>query len=248
MRIKFLGTGGFHPNDRRETACIMIPDIGLVLDAGTAAYRIERHLKTDSLDIFLTHAHLDHICGLTYLIILTLTGKVQEIRLHAREEFLEAVRNHLFAEAVFPVDPPFSFHALPENGEMTLDSGVEVAWQKLESHPGGSTAYRLNLGNQQFAHVTDTTVDGSYSEFISGVDCLVHECYFADEMSDWGEKTGHTYASELVKLANETNVGRVIAVHPDPQADADNPIGLEAMQSIFPNIELAHDGLGIDLS
>ena len=248
MRIEFLGTGGFHPNDRRETACLMIPEIGLVFDAGTAAYRIARHLQTDSLDLFLTHAHLDHICGLTYLITLTLSKRVREIRLYGRASFLTSVRDRLFDEAVFPVDPPFVFSPLEDTGSHVLASGGVMHWQVLPSHPGSSTAYRLDFNGRKLAYVTDTTVDGTYDEFIAGADLLVHECYYPDTKQDWAERTGHTYATELARLAAKVQVKRVVAVHPDPQADADDPIGLAGMQAIFPEMTLGQDETGFELT
>ena len=45
----------------------MLPEVGVVLDAGTGFYRVREHLRTSELDVFLTHAHLDHVVGLTYL-------------------------------------------------------------------------------------------------------------------------------------------------------------------------------------
>ena len=67
MKLVLLGTTGYHPNDERQTACFMLPEQGIVLDAGTAMYRVRDQLVTPELDIFLTHAHLDHIVGLTFL-------------------------------------------------------------------------------------------------------------------------------------------------------------------------------------
>ena len=68
MKLVLLGTGGYYANDRRHTACLMLPEVGVVLDAGSGMFRIRDYLATDRLDIFLTHAHLDHVIGLTYLI------------------------------------------------------------------------------------------------------------------------------------------------------------------------------------
>ena len=67
MQLLLLGTTGYHPNDRRQTPCLLLPERGVMLDAGTGLYRAARYLQTPHLDVFLTHAHLDHVIGLTYL-------------------------------------------------------------------------------------------------------------------------------------------------------------------------------------
>ena len=46
MRLILLGTTGYHPNDRRQTACLLLPECGVMLDAGTAVYRAGEYLKT----------------------------------------------------------------------------------------------------------------------------------------------------------------------------------------------------------
>ena len=67
MKLLLLGTGGYHPSELRHTACLMLPTEGIILDAGTAMFRVRDHIQTDSLEILLSHAHLDHIVGLTFL-------------------------------------------------------------------------------------------------------------------------------------------------------------------------------------
>ena len=39
MKLVLLGTTGYHANDRRQTACMLLPEIGVMFDAGTALYR-----------------------------------------------------------------------------------------------------------------------------------------------------------------------------------------------------------------
>ena len=56
MKLLLLGTTGYHPNDRRQTACLMFPELGVLLDAGSAMYRVSEYLQTPTLDIFITHA------------------------------------------------------------------------------------------------------------------------------------------------------------------------------------------------
>ena len=55
MRLIFLGTGGYHPSERRHTASVLLPDIGVALDAGTGFFRVQGRLNTPTLDVFLTH-------------------------------------------------------------------------------------------------------------------------------------------------------------------------------------------------
>ena len=47
MKLVLLGTTGYHPNDRRHTPCMLIPECGVMLDAGTAVYRAGNYLQTD---------------------------------------------------------------------------------------------------------------------------------------------------------------------------------------------------------
>src|SRR5687768_17217531 len=102
MKLVLLGTGGYFPTSERQTACLMLPEIGVVLDAGTGMYRVGQHLCTDRLDIFLTHAHLDHVAGLTYLVNILPREVLHRTTVRGDAEKLAAVREHLFADAIFP--------------------------------------------------------------------------------------------------------------------------------------------------
>ena len=67
MKAVLLGVCGYGPSDRGQTCCVFLPEQGVVLDAGTGLYRVRRLVQTYTLDVFLTHAHLDHLLGLSYL-------------------------------------------------------------------------------------------------------------------------------------------------------------------------------------
>src|SRR5687767_7522399 len=112
MKLVLLGTGGYFPTTRRHTACFLLPEVGVVLDAGSGMCRLGDYLATDRLDVFLTHAHLDHVAGLTYLINVVPRDVLNRTTVRGDAAKLAAVREHLFATPIFPVQPPFRFEPL----------------------------------------------------------------------------------------------------------------------------------------
>lgn len=243
MRLLFLGTGGYHPNERRHTAGLMLPELGVVFDAGSSFFRVQSRLQTKELDVFLTHSHLDHIQGLTFFIVPLLQGAVTHFRIHADPKTVEAIQQHLFCEAVFPVLPAYEFVPLADRIE--VPGGGTITHTPLK-HPGGSLGYRLEVGGKRIAYITDTVMDGSYTDFIRSVDVLIHECYFPDDMAEWCVKTGHSHTSQVATLAREAGVGRLYLTHIDPQRPDDDPIGMATARSIFPATTLAEDLMEIE--
>lgn len=245
MRLIFLGTTGYHPNDSRHTACLLLPEAGVMLDAGTGMFRAGRHLRTATLDIFLTHAHLDHVVGLTYLFNVVRERALERVRVHALPEKLAALDEHLFAPALFPVRPPMTFVSLEP--EVALPDGGRLTWFPLIHH-GGSIGFRLDWPGRSLAYVTDTSArpDAEYVERIRGATLLVHECYFPDAQADWAAKTGHSHLTPTLETARRAEVGRLVLVHVDPFLDRAEPLDLAAAREIFPRVELGRDGMEVD--
>lgn len=237
-----LGTGGFHPNEMRHTAGVMLPECGVVLDAGTSAFRIAEHLQSPDLQIFLSHPHWDHIVGLTFLLVPMIDGRIQRCRVYGDTRTLEAVKTHLFAEATFPILPAFEFIPLDEVSEVPVRGGV-LRHQALPSHPGGSRAYRLDLDSASLAYVTDTATDGTYVDFLRGSGTLIHECYFADGRESLAEKTGHCCLSPVARVAAEAGVRQLYLTHIDPLFPDASSLDLGVARPIFERTEIARDGL-----
>ena len=139
MRLQFLGTGGFHPNERRHTACLLLPELGVAFDAGSSAFRLASRLQSTELDLFLTHAHLDHILGLTFLLVPMLKGEITRCRIHAEPHVHDCVQRHLFDVSIFPVLPQFEFVPLAER--TVVGGGRAVVTHCPLRHPGGSCGF-----------------------------------------------------------------------------------------------------------
>lgn len=245
MKLILLGTTGYHPSDRRHTPCMLIPEWGVMLDAGTAMYRAGRYLETDHLDIFLTHAHLDHIVGLTYLFGVMHTHPLEQVTVHGTAEKLAAIDEHLFCEHLFPKKPPY--RSAPLSGKVALPGGGELTHFPLK-HQGGSLGLRLDWPGHSMAYVTDTTAaaEADYVEKIHGVDLLVHECYFPDACADWARQTGHSSTTPVAEVARQAEVGRLVLVHIDPLSTDADPIGLDTARAIFPATDLGEDLMEIE--
>lgn len=245
MKLVFLGTGGYHPTDHRETLCLLLPECGVMLDAGTSIYRAAQYLSTNELDIFLTHAHLDHVVGLTYLFSILRRRPLNRITLYGEAAKLRAVEEHLFARPLFPLSPPFEMR--PLEAASPIGGGGRVTPFPLQ-HPGGAVGYRLDWPTCSLAYVTDAFADlnAPYVSRIQDVDLLVHECHFSDEQAELAEKTGHTYTSLAAQIAVQAKVKRLLLVHFNPLAPNEDPIGLSTARRIFPNTDLAADYMEVE--
>ncbi len=238
MKIQFLGTSGHHPTEHRHTSCVMLPEVGIVFDAGTGFFRVQEHVQTRELDVFLSHAHLDHVCGLTYFLVPMLKGIVDKVRVHANAATLETVQTHLLSQGLFPAPLNFEYHELGDGWE--LADGGRLTWRPL-THPGGSMGYRIDWPDKSFAFITDTTTSEDYLDFIAEVDVLIHECNFPDAMAEYAEPTGHSHSTAVAELAKQAGVGRLILTHFGPDQPQDDPVGIDGVRKIFPASEIARD-------
>lgn len=241
MKVVLLGAGGYYPTSARHTACFMLPEIGVVLDAGTGMCRLGNYRKTERLDIYLTHVHLDHVVGLTYLLNVVPKAVLSATTVHGEAAKLAALREHLFAKEIFPVDPPFQFATLAQSLPLAL--GGTLTHFPLK-HPGGSLGFRLDWPDHSMAYVTDTTAaaDAEYVNHIRGVNLLIHECFFADDRENLPAITGHSSLRPVAEVAAAAEVGRLVLVHVNPSSDVERDFDLSGARKIFANTEVGVDG------
>jgi len=228
FKIVALGTNGFIPTFNRHTISYLLVDDSdevIVLDAGTGISRLlepevlEIIKSKKRLNIILSHYHLDHIIGLSYLPGLWPT---KPIRLFAPDKpyvdfKAEDAVNRLLNPPLFQLpfkNYPNKKDLIPvSDSELTIN-GYLVKFIRLD-HPGGSMGIRID----DICYITDTYVNQGYIDFIAGCEYLLHEIWLTREEAKENEKwaTGHSVLEDVIELSVKAKVRNMIPIHLNPK-------------------------------
>lgn len=200
--------------------------------------------------VFLTHLHLDHVCGAcAFAPLFRRDCSTTVFSEHAGT--LDALRQVL-TPPLFPVAyDGFGARArleeLPENGEMRFaDRGFGVTWCPA-AHPQGVTALRFDDGRNAFVFASD--VELRLREQNAALERLLREPYpatlaaidgfFADEAADFRENWGHSTWREACRIAAQNGVLQTVVTHHNPRySDAQ----LSAFEAASGRARWARDG------
>jgi ribonuclease BN (tRNA processing enzyme) len=240
--LRLLGSGGFMPTDRRETACTLLREgnAALLIDAGSGVRRLvdEPELLdgVERLHICLTHFHLDHVIGLFYV------GELElPIELWGGGEALEGIpTRELVARLLGSPFAPSSFvglfadvHELREGDQDVGPFRVRARQQLLHSNP----TLALRIGDE-LAVCTDTSYDEANVDFVRGVRVLLHDAF---ESGDTAEQVGHSAAGEAARIASGAGVERLVLIHVNPGQAPDEDLAAFARPH-FARTDVGSDG------
>jgi ribonuclease BN (tRNA processing enzyme) len=243
MEVRLLGSGGFVPTDRRETACALLRKgtEAVAIDAGTGAQRLRSDPTllegVERLHVVLTHFHLDHTIGLFFL-----PGLRPSVEVWGAGEALEGIPTSELVRRL--LSPPFapegfvasfaSVHELALEGTSIGPFRVEARVQRLHSNP--TLALRVD---DALVWCTDTAYDAENVEFARGARLLCHEAFRAADRTD---EYGHTAAGDAARLAAAAEVERLLLIHVNPRPGEEDGL-LGFARPHFGATEVARDGL-----
>ena len=245
-----LGSGGWMPTSKRQTCCALVrrgTDV-LVLDAGTGLQRIVERPDllegAESVHIVLTHFHLDHIVGLSYLPALRLAeppvvwGPGELLAAATTRSLLERLLDApLFALSLSSLTADVRELTL---GEQAIGSfTVRTRVQDRHTHP--TLALRVD---DALTYCTDTAPDPGNIAFASGSRVLLHEGWHAQDTCD---DPIHSAGGDAGRLAREAGVQHLVLIHINPLLDSDDALGRSA-RAQFPNAEVGCDLARIPLT
>ena len=169
------------------------------------------------LDLILTHFHLDHAVGLTYLPavwagrqVTIFAPSAPLVEAHAASAIDRLLGQPLFALRVreFPCD----VNVVPLTGARVPLDGPSIMI-RAQKHPGGSIGLRID---DTLAYLTDTE-PGPVS-FVEGVRLLMHEVWLnAEDARNGGAGTpGHSDVISVRELALRARVASLMPIHFHP--------------------------------
>jgi phosphoribosyl 1,2-cyclic phosphodiesterase len=251
LRLQFWGTRGSIPTPGRNTVryggntpCVEVRTSEgwlIILDAGTGIRELGRSLISRANgapiagDIFLTHAHWDHIQGIPFFGPIFQRGNHFTIwGAKALQTDIGRVVRDQMSPVVFPVafeelDATIDFREIAE--ERRAGNGYEVRAYQVR-HPGGALGYRFterDNSERALVYISDNELGpgAKYDtrpawreglvEFVRGAQVLVHDTMYTADEYDHFRGWGHSTYDEAVELALDAAVGQLVMYHHKPE-------------------------------
>ena len=243
-----------------NTSCIEVRcgDRTLIFDAGTGLRPLGAHLDeqgTVDADLFFTHTHFDHICGLPFFS--SAYAKTNRFRFWAGhllpDHTLRYVLSEMMMAPLFPIPisvlgADISFHDFRSGETLHPTPDITVRTVAL-NHPNGATGYRVDYAGKSICYITDTEhvlgkPDQAVLALIAGADIVIYDSTYDDAEFAAHIGWGHSTWQEGIRIADMAKVKQLVIFHHDPGHDDDEMDRIAAAAAkTRPGTVVAKEGL-----
>lgn len=215
MTLTVLGCSGSEAPDGHT--CSYRLGERTLLEMGCAASALPLTEQSRIRDVFLSHAHLDHVKDLPFFAENILQDLQATVNVHATVSTLDRLRKHIFNGAIWPdftaiptSERPVLRYATLEPGTPTEVDGFRIHTVEV-NHPGGCIAFLLESSTGVLVYSGDTgPTDALWAEINRRgrtVQAILLETSFPNRLGDLAHISGHLtpemLADELTKLEVE---------------------------------------------
>lgn len=242
MRLTFLGTNGWFDSSTGNTpsALLETSKYYIIFDAGFGLAKAGEFIKDDKpIFLFLSHFHIDHICGLHVLPMFHFKQGLTVFGSKDLKKVFKTFVNRPYAASPDYFDYKVNLVPLKEG---SYTAPFEFSCKKLQHHDL-AFGYRLHVDGKIITYCSDTAVCENDRLLAQDADLLIHECAFMPgEKGTWG----HSNPEEVAGMASKANVKQLALTHFG--AARYNSLAVrksaeKVAQEIFPNTIAATDGL-----
>ncbi|HIJ59545.1 MAG TPA: 3',5'-cyclic-nucleotide phosphodiesterase [Nitrospirae bacterium] len=250
MKVKVLGCSGAEMPGFNPTS-LLINDT-ICIDAGSITNTLSGKKQWLIKDIFITHAHLDHIRGIPFLADnLIIKRPNKKVNVRSIYSVIKTIKDNLLNTSVWP---DFTVIPHPNNGIIKLvqiKEGIPVeladisitAYKVHHSVPAVGYLIEDKMANRIF-FTGDTGPTDSTWRKLDGIPLktLIIEVSFPNKMKELALLTGHL-TSELMKQEIDKinpKPERIYITHPKPQFI--NQIKQELSALKLKNLSMLKDG------
>ena len=249
LKVCFHGVRGTLPIPGKDsliyggnTSCVSVRIAGkqtFIFDCGSGIKNCGDSLMGIRLEanIFISHAHWDHINAFPFFTPLYVPGnKIHVYGPKSPGSSVQKMVSDQMSDIYFPITVHefggyLSYTDLSEENFQV--DGVEFSTMLL-SHPGNCLGYKMKHGSKTLCYITDNKLffegtphhsrdyEEKLCEFISEADLLITDATYRD--SEYPSKVGwgHSCTSQVAKIAHRARIKKLCLFHHDPgQKDAD---------------------------
>ena len=227
MKIRVIGCSGAEFPGHNIPA-FLLDDI-ILFDAGSFTNVLDEKAQLRIKDIFITHAHLDHIRSIPFLADNIIVGKMgHKISIFSIPPVLRAIKLHLFNSSMWPdfTVIPHPHDAILNLVEIKIGRSLKVNSYTITpykvAHSVPAVGYLVEHENgRRFFYTGDTGPSFRTWKQIGNrqLHSLIIDVSFPNSMRDMGLKAGHLtpelLREELARMPMLPK--RIYITHPKPQ-------------------------------
>lgn len=225
MKLNVLGCSGGIGGTRRRTTAYLIDD-DILLDGGSGVGDLEYDALLRIDHVFVTHAHLDHVAFIPFLVDTVGEERSRPITVYGNAETLRILRSHVFNWLIWP-----DFSTIPDRAapflryqEVRVGETVQLGRRTIRPmtalHTVPALGYCLDSGAGKLVYTGDTTYS---EELIAEINALpdlrylIVESAFPDAQQGLALASRHMCPNLLARMLEEIrHTPEVLITHLKP--------------------------------